>query len=359
MHPCPCESNRRDFIKASVLGSLAAMAAGGFQILARAAAPAAQPAAPSRVALTTGGERADLAFRALKPFEKELSRAIGQRRIIIKPNNVSIDKQLAATHAETIEGILEFLKSIKKLDNVVVAESAASGPTFTGFDNFKYTKLADRYPVKFLDLDKEGSELVHVFDEKDFRPHAVRMSKILLDRRNNFIISAARMKTHDRIVATLSLKNIVVGAPIKDDGFGFGSSGRKGAKSDKPITHGSGFRGINYNLFALASRLHPDLALIDGFEGMEGNGPVGGTPVDHRVCVAGLDWLATDRVAIELMGIDFANVGYLTYCAQANLGEADLKKIEVVGEPLERHIKKYRLSDNVQSQLIWMKPAQG
>jgi len=28
-----------------------------------------------------------------------------------------------------------------------------------------------------------------------------------------------------------------------------------------------------------------------------------------------------DRVALELMGIDFAKVGYLNYCAQAGLGK--------------------------------------
>ena len=42
---------------------------------------------------------------------------------------------------------------------------------------------------------------------------------------------------------------------------------------------------------------------------MEGNGPCLGTAVDHRVCVVSPDWLAADRVAIELMGIDFAKVG--------------------------------------------------
>ena len=35
------------------------------------------------------------------------------------------------------------------------------------------------------------------------------------------------MKTHDRVFATLSLKNIVFGSPIKDKGFGFGASRRK------------------------------------------------------------------------------------------------------------------------------------
>jgi uncharacterized protein (DUF362 family) len=103
--------------------------------------------------------------------------------------------------------------------------------------------------------------------------------------------------------------------------------------------------------------LHPHLSVIDGFEGMEGNGPNAGTPVDHRVCVASTDWLAADRVGIELMGINFANVGYLNYCTQAGYGNSDLNKIEIIGESISNHIKSYKLSDNIEKQLIWMNPA--
>jgi uncharacterized protein (DUF362 family) len=348
-------TSRRGFLRTSLLGGLGAVAA--TRLASLQAVVATPPAAAlTRVGLTAGDSRADLAFRALQPFGKQIAQAIGKRRVVIKPNNVGIDIPLCATHAETIEGILEFLKSIKKLDNVVIAESAAAGPTLDGFSNYGYTKLTGKYPVKLMDLDQEPFDLIHVFDEKDFRPHPVRMSRVLLDP-NSYLISAARMKTHDRVVATLSLKNIIVGAPIKDLGFRWGG-GKAGAKNDKPIIHGSGFRGINYNLFAVAQRLHPHLAVIDGFEGMQGNGPVGGTPVDHRVCVASPDWLAADRVAVELMGIDYAKVGYLNFCAGAGLGQGDLAKIEVVGPRVADHIKPYKLSDNIEKQLIWMKPAQ-
>jgi uncharacterized protein (DUF362 family) len=181
------------------------------------------------------------------------------------------------------------------------------------------------------------------------------MSRVLLDP-NSYVVSAARMKTHDRVVATLSLKNLIFGAPIKDPGSRWGG-GRAGAKNDKPIAHGSGFRAINYNLFALAKQIHPHLAVIDGFEGMEGNGPVGGTAVDHRVCVASPDWLAADRVGIELMGIDYAKVGYLNFCANAGMGQGDLDQIEIVGPRVADHAKRYKLSDNIDKQLVWMQPA--
>ena len=330
------------------------MAAWRLPALSALAAPAASAKNACCVALTAGNDRADIIFRSLGSFKKEIATAIGKRRVVIKPNNVSIDRQLAASHAGSLEGILEFLKSIGKT-NVVIAESAASGPTLEGFANFGYDKLAGKYGAKLMDLDQQEVEMVYAFDEKDFRPHGIRMSKVLLDP-NNFIISAAKFKTHDRVVATLSLKNIIVGAPIKDPGFRW-SGGKAGAKNDKPLTHGNGFRGINYNLYALAPRLHPHLAVIDGYEGMEGNGPVGGTPVDHKVAVVSLDWLAADRVAVELMGIDYTKVGYLNFCAQAGLGQGDLSKIEVVGAKIADHIKKYKLSDNFDQQMIWMKTA--
>jgi uncharacterized protein (DUF362 family) len=344
--------NRRNFLKTSIAGGVAATCIRPFDVLASFGK---QDLAIARVALTTGDNRADLVFRALQPFSKEIAQAIGNRRVVLKPNNVQIDIPLCATHVDTLEGILEFLKSIGKLGNVIIAESAAAGPTFDGFKNYGYFSLVNKYPVKLVDLDQEPFDILYVFDEKDFRPHPMRMSHVLLDP-DSFVVSVARMKTHDRAVATLSLKNIVFGAPIKDQGFTFNAKRKPGSKSDKSIAHGSGFRGINYNLYALSRQLHPHLAIIDGFEGMEGNGPNSGTPVDHRVCVAGLDWLSADRVGIELMGIDFAKVGYLNYCAQTGLGIADLNRIEIIGESINNHRKTYKLSDNINDQLVWMNP---
>jgi uncharacterized protein (DUF362 family) len=345
--------NRRNFLKTSLLGGVAVTCMKPFDTLASFGQ---QQQFTSRTSITSGDNRADLAFRALKPFSDQIARAIGDRRVVLKPNNVSIDIPLCATHVDTLEGILEFLKSIKKDKNVIIAESAAGGATFDGYSNYGYYRLASKYPVKMMDLDQEAYEILYVFDEKDFRPHPIRMSGVLLDP-NSYIVSVARMKTHDRIVATLSLKNIVLGAPIKDKGFSWSPSRKPGTVNDKPIAHGSGFRGLNYNLFALSGQLHPHLAVIDGFEGMEGNGPNQGTPVDHRVCVASTDWLAADRVAVELMGIDFAKIGYLNYCANAGKGVADLNKIEIIGESISNHRKTYRLSDNINDQLVWMKPA--
>jgi uncharacterized protein (DUF362 family) len=355
-------SSRREFLKSSlVCGSAALVAWRMATARAAAAASEAKPAAAaagigaSRVSLTTGDDRANLAFKALEAFKEEISAAIGDRRVVIKPNNVIITKPLCASHADNLEGILEFLKSIGKT-NVVIAESPAMGSALEGFSNYGYNKFADKYGVKLLDIDKEGFEVVHCIDQTDFRPHACRVST-LMEGPDNFVISAAKLKTHDLVGITLSLKNVIVGSAIKDPGAGLRRGAPGGGKSDKRLTHGGGTYGINYNLYALAPRLHPHLAVIDGFEGMEGTGPVNGTPVDQKVCIASLDWLAADRVGAELMGVDVGKIGYLTYCIESgNLGQGDLSKIEIVGPALKDHIRTYQLPKTWETITSWQKP---
>lgn len=356
MDCCCCRTDRRQFLKTSLAGGVAAVLGGSFPRVVRAADAVVSDAVRGKVALTAGDDRADNVFQGMARFRDQILREIGDRRIVVKPNNVLVDKPLAATDAKCLEGILEFLKSIGKLKQAVIAESAGAGPTEEGFSTYGYYAVAKKYGVDLIDLDTQPTKVVYAFDQTDFAPHPVKVSEMLLDRERNYIISAAKLKTHDQVVATLSLKNIVVGAPVKDVGFRFGKGRVPGTVSQKPITHGSGTYGINYNMFALAQKLRPHLAVNDGYEGMEGNGPGWGEPVDHRVCVVSPDWLAADRVSVELMGIDFAQIGYLNYCARAEMGEADMAKIEILGEPVQRHVRKYRLHDKVEQQLRWMNP---
>jgi len=367
-------TNRRQFLKTglatgagALFGARFAGAAGGPGATPERpvapGSPAATSAAPSKVALTNGDNRTDNVFRALKSLEKEIAQSIGNRRVVIKPNNVSSTYQLAATHAEALAGILEFLKSIGKLDNAIIAESAL-GRTLEAFQNFGYTTLGDKYKVKLVDLDQEKFQTIMAFNQSDAKPHPVRVSSILANQEDNFIVSACMLKTHNFAVATMSIKNIILGSALKlaspnggggGGGRGFGGGGFGG--SDKPILHGGGSHGININLAMLAPMLHPSLSVIDGFEGMEGNGPINGTAVDHRVCVVSTDYLAADTVGATLMGIDPANIGYLTYLASAKVGESDLSKMEILGEPVAKLAKKYQLGSSIETQLQWKNAA--
>jgi len=142
-----------------------------------------------------------------------------------------------------------------------------------------------------------------------------------------YIISAAKMKTHDRVVTTLSLKNVLLGAPLNDY-----------KTNDKWLTHSvynfSREAVLHYNMFHLAQEIYPDLGVIDGFEAMEGNGPSSGTQVDARITLASRDPLAMDILATKIMGFDPGKIMYLTSMAEAGMGQGDPDKIKVVGTPL-------------------------
>ena len=85
--------------------------------------------------------------------------------------------------------------------------------------------------------------------------------------------------------------------------------------------------GTAEDTHCLISALHaqnkPDLAVIDGFLGMEGQGPSDGDPVEMKAALAGADPIAVDRTAARLMGFDPDRIKYLS---------AQTEPIDLVGE---------------------------
>jgi uncharacterized protein (DUF362 family) len=349
-------TSRREFLRNTLLtaGGLALFGAGRTSRVEAAEINRVDPPkvilGPSRAALIKGESRKANIIEALKAIEPDVRRGLeGKKRVLIKPNFVHTSIPLAATQADTAEGIIEFLKPMFK-GEIIIGESAANSSAEDGFKNYGYIELAKKYPVKLVDFDREPFQYIYCIDDK-FRPVAARITKAVFDP-DTYIISAAVMKTHDRIVCTLSLKNLLVGSVIKDTTAGWGPG--KSGKNDKPITHGGNtIRGVNYNLFQMAQTLRPHLSVIDGFRAMEGNGPTGGTPVDHKIAIASADFLAADRIAVECMGVDFAKVGYLNFCHQGGLGQGDLAKIEIQGEKPENVKRTYRLHDRVAMEYEW------
>ena len=121
--------------------------------------------------------------------------------------------------------------------------------------------------------------------------------------------------------------------------------------------HAGGSRWLHYNMFLVAQRVQPNLAVIDGLEGMEGNGPTGGTAVDHRIALAGTDVFAVDSICAKLMNIPIENIGYLNYCADYGLGNINPDKIEITGnKSLEKFIIPYKMPESIDMQLEWKGP---
>jgi len=293
-------------------------------------------APPAKVSLVKGNDCREIVYQALKNIEDEVLASIGNKKILIKPNFVTTTRQLAATHPDAIRGILDFLRPHYNKQIIIGESTASRAGTFDGFKNYGYLALEKEYNVKLVDLNQQPWQYRYVFGQ-GHRPTPIRIISTFFDP-ELYIISAAKMKTHDRVVTTLSLKNVLLGAPLNDY-----------KKNDKWLTHAaynfSREALLHYNMFHLAQEIYPDLGVIDGFEAMEGNGPAGGTPVDARVALASMDPLAMDILATKIMGFDPTQIMYLTAFAQAGMGQGDLDKIQVIGTPLEQcqyHFKAHR-----------------
>ncbi len=359
-------TTRRDFLKRSLLGTAGLAAAwrvASFGGVARA------DTFTTRVAITKSEDRADNAFRAMQFFKKQIAAAITNKRVIVKPNVVNDTVALADTHVDWLEGILEFLKSIG-CTNVTIAESNPRN-TMAAFEAMGYFRLLKKYPVKLVELNQEGADVVNVW-KNDTTLWPIRVSKLLRNP-NNFILSCPRMKTHNNGVATLGLKNVVMGSAMVDPGFYWGQVG--GTKFNKtPGMHGENtgnYQFLNDNIYRMAkfNGIHPHLSVIDGYQGMQGEGPSGGNAAAvQKLGLASFDWVAADRVAVKLMGGDAwydsyytkystapgtTNApnfpAYLSYCGQAGLGEWDISKIEILGEPIAGNIVNFTAHSDVQN----------
>jgi uncharacterized protein (DUF362 family) len=307
----------------------------------------------AKVALVHGEDRRKNVRVSLETIDAEIRAELrGRKSVLIKPNNVSTENQLAATHLDALEGILDYLEP-RFHGPVVIAESSA-GDTLEGFEHFGYNRLASErraQKLSLVDLNREAKfGTVEVLDA-DLHITPVRLAARVLDP-ETFVISSAMLKTHNTVVATMTVKNMVLGSPLHSvPGELFWSDKRK---------YHVGIRQTHYNMLVTAQRLQPHwgVALIDGFDGMEGNGPGNGTPVASHVAIASTDFIAADRVGLEVMGIDPDWVGYLAYCGQAGLGQYDLTKIQVEGASLASVARKYQLHPQIQKELEWMGPLQ-
>jgi uncharacterized protein (DUF362 family) len=304
----------------------------------------------SAVSLVHGDDRRKNVYEALMAIDEQIKPQLKSKKyVVIKPNNVATNNQLAATHADALRGILDYLEPRFK-GPVIIAESSA-GNTMTGFDFFKYPALTKEYrKVSLLDLNEEGKYVVLPLIDFDIHVAPVRLAARLVDP-DAFIFSAACLKTHNMAVVTLSIKNMVLGAPLHQ--------GPKETRrwNDKRRYHVGIRQGI-YNMFLTAQRLQPHwgAAVIDGYEGMEGNGPASGTPVPSRVAIASTDFVAADRVGAEVMGVDPEWLGWLKYCGEVGIGQWDLSRIDIRGAQVASVQKKYRLHSDVDLMLQWRGP---
>jgi uncharacterized protein (DUF362 family) len=304
----------------------------------------------STVSLVRGENRRKMIYDSLMVIDAEIRPALKRKKyVLIKVNLTSVSNQLASTHPDMLRGILDYLGPRFK-GPIMIAE-AASNDTMVAFDNFKYDPLVSEFrsqKVSLVDFNVEGKYVLTPTIDSDVHITPCRIAARLVDP-DAFVICAAIPKTHNAMIMTGAVKNMAMGAPLRSP------AKVTPAWSDKRRVHVRGYQQHTMNLMMVSQRIGPNwgLAVLDGYEGMEGNGPTSGEAVPHRIAIASRDYVAADRVATECMGIDPNLVGHLQYCAAVGLGNYDAGMIDVRGETIAAVKRTYKMHASYEQQITW------
>lgn len=304
--------SRRDLLRATVIGG--GLALSGFSLLQWLKGPLL-------TASTFIGKATDYSMDIAQLIRNGLQElgvthtVLAGKRILLKPNLVEPHRSAPHinTHPLVVRGAIEAFLSLgaasvivgegpgHRHDTLLVLEESGLGDVL----------YEDRIPFQDLNM-MEGVSVAN-------RGRQTRLSTLTFPRvvqEVDWIVSMAKMKTHHWAGATLSMKNLFGMMP----GIYYGWP--------KNVLHQE---GIPQSILDITASLNPHFAIIDGITGMEGDGPIMGTPIDAGVIVMGRNLPAVDATCCRVMGIDPSRIPYLKIADQW-LGPIQELTIEQRGE---------------------------
>jgi uncharacterized protein (DUF362 family) len=259
---------------------------------------------------------ADVLGRQYESFRERVP--LAGKRVVLKPNLVEYHRdKVINTHPNVVAAAIELCRR-EGASEVIVAE----GPGH--WRNVEYLVSASglgdvlrHYKVSFVDLNH---------DEPIKTPNLGRLTGLeylYLSRTvatADVLISLPKLKTHHWAGATLSLKNLFGTLP----GICYGWP--------KNELH---WRGIDNSIVDIALTRTPDLAIVDGIVGMEGDGPLNGTAKPLGAIIMGNDPLAVDATCCRLMYLDPEKIASLVLGYQKKLGHLRDAEIQQLGERID------------------------
>jgi uncharacterized protein (DUF362 family) len=255
----------------------------------------------------------DLLSRQYDAFRDQVP--LSGKRVVLKPNLVEYHRdKVINTHPNVVAATIELCKR-EKAAEILVAE----GPGH--WRNVEYlvreSGLGDvlrHHGVPFIDLNHDEPVKLPNFGRLTGLEYLF-ISKTIATA--DVVISLPKLKTHHWAGATLSLKNMFGSLP----GICYGWP--------KNELH---WRGIDNSIVDIALTRTPDLAIVDGIVGMEGDGPLNGTPKPFGAIIMGNDLAAVDATCCRLMELDPERIKYLYLAGQKRLGRILETEIEQLGE---------------------------
>ena len=239
--------------------------------------------------------------------------------VVITPNFVKSEPpQLGTTVGpETLRVLIQHIKGFFP-KRIIIAAGSGGDPTPKVVKDNGYDKVIAQENIEFVDLNY-GPYIDMPLENA--RPSTTPINRLLEEM--TALISFTQLKTHAEATASMSIKNIALAwPPAEIHGF---------PKFDHGIHD-----DLHSFIYAMACRIPIDLSILSCDKAMVGTGPSGGKPVAVGLVLAGTDPISVDTAGARLLGYYPQAIQYLYRLMKAGIGEADLRKVQMLGIPLEQ-----------------------
>jgi uncharacterized protein (DUF362 family) len=272
---------------------------------------------PSRVMIRRVARYEEDLLALIHESLSEFQLPVRDKTILLKPNLVGLDPQgVINTHPAVIAATRECFLKLGASRVLIGDGPALDRDTQAILESVRLKEFTGKLGKDFCDLNIDDVERVA------FETRASRLKELFLPRTVlgvDFLVSMPKLKTHHWAGVTLSLKNMFGIVPGSCYGW------------PKNVLH---WAGIDRSILDINAASRPDFVIVDGILGMEGNGPIQGTPKAARVLLFGNDPVAVDATACRVMSLLPEKVDYLAR-AGTMLGHVEAAKIQQLGEPLD------------------------
>lgn len=242
-------------------------------------------------------------------------------KIAIKINLSGSREIYANTHYETVESLIFYLKDHFSANNISVIEGS-DGAYYSGLTTWDIF-----YKFRYKEVELNGAKLVNLDDlphEQSIEamtisgPKKIRYTKFEAD----YTITVIPPTTHYVFPVFLSIPNIIGFVKPEDRLYMYGASSHEFKKLNTYNDDKYSQIVINggKNFARLLQELKPSMVLVDGLYGMEGKGPIKGSPVFHGFAIASEDAVLADALTTYIMGFDVDEVSYIYFSYKQGLG---------------------------------------
>ena len=274
------------------------------------------PLPPSRVSIVKAPAYDHRLYDLVRRLVAAHAGDVRGRSVVLKPNLVEFEPGSSInTHPLLVHAAFEAFLSLGAAQVRIAEGPGHRRNTLDLADAAGYFQTVSAFEDHFVDLNLDDVTRVHPERQysglgKLYLPNTVLAADLL--------VSMPKMKTHHWTGATLSMKNL----------FGLVPGGIYGWP--KNVLH---WAGIHQSIADLHNLFPRQMAIVDGIVGMEGNGPIQGTPKPAGLLVAGADPAAVDATCCRIMKIDPLRIEYLRLAAEGR-GRIAQHEIELTGEAI-------------------------